>query len=790
MAKQSKSSSSSTRRSSKGENSNHSHSNSQRRDSQSSSSQNNTGLLLPKFLSYLRRFHHRNSSNSKSKSHKSDKESHAQKLVYSVILPIIIVFALFNLIISGEAVENLYRALNGRKHKSYLEGQVQGLESNFLNDQSAQPGGLGPGPQNGPRPIGFQSATINITEALLNAAKAATAAAQREQQEEDERARLNPTKGPPNHQQSQHLIEMVNKLNNLLSSNTQPSLKDLQELSSELQAAHSQSINAASGELYNAVKSEQNPNPSLAPGLVSSVSSSFFTSSAGSVNDQSQSISSSSSSVQQQQVPSQEINSNFQLPNQAYNPELLGADQQQQPLTSNALQTQHCINTIIDWEEKEENKLPTPKYFLNPNKVLIPALYQGPNNQIFGFRESMIMAIKLNRTLIIPPFFPFVANDAVDFGHSVDGSKRINLEELRKFMSVQPLSFIDSPANQNENGNKICGEVESNLDFYFQTRVAQCTAPFFERLQTFQFHIKRKLLRFENIGDVKSAAGASEDCSLLKSEFTQPKSSQFMDKKQPVALNFDSAQINQIFSANSHPSTNCAALILPYKSFPLGDFINLNKADKMASLNVGQDEINLVKDVVSATPRPLFIQELAARFIDEVMRSGSDFVGIHWAYDKRDWFGYSCNNIGTSQFMKTKCEEISTAHEQPHLLSTGIAKLMRFLEQKGAVKSRSVYIASRPIDEEYFNQVSDWLAHNTPVKIFTMTQVKEYFRKYDDCGYTRNDSIEEIISLIEQEIVYRSNIFVRSVVSSWSLNVQLQRAVERRDKEDVTGFGG
>ena len=48
--------------------------------------------------------------------------------------------------------------------------------------------------------------------------------------------------------------------------------------------------------------------------------------------------------------------------------------------------------------------------------------------------------------------------------------------------------------------------------------------------------------------------------------------------------------------------------------------------------------------------------------------------------------------------------------------------------------------------------------------------------------------MEEIVSLLEQEVVYRSNIFVRSVVSSWSLNVQLQRAVERRDREDVTNW--
>ena len=89
-------------------------------------------------------------------------------------------------------------------------------------------------------------------------------------------------------------------------------------------------------------------------------------------------------------------------------------------------------------------------------------------------------------------------------------------------------------------------------------------------------------------------------------------------------------------------------------------------------------------------------------------------------------------------------------------------------------------------------------------KIYTFRSVNQFFTQkprhfthfhnpsnpfsHDDCGYTRNDNLEEIVSLLEQEVVYRSNIFVRSVVSSWSLNVQLQRAVERRDREDVTNW--
>ena len=42
---------------------------------------------------------------------------------------------------------------------------------------------------------------------------------------------------------------------------------------------------------------------------------------------------------------------------------------------------------------------------LNPSKFLMPVLPYGPNNQLRGFRETIILAIKLNRTVVMPPFY-------------------------------------------------------------------------------------------------------------------------------------------------------------------------------------------------------------------------------------------------------------------------------------------------------------------------------------------------------------------------------------------------
>lgn len=45
-----------------------------------------------------------------------------------------------------------------------------------------------------------------------------------------------------------------------------------------------------------------------------------------------------------------------------------------------------------------------PQMKLNLQSYLLPDLIWGPNNQLFGFMDSVFMAIHLNRTLVLPSF--------------------------------------------------------------------------------------------------------------------------------------------------------------------------------------------------------------------------------------------------------------------------------------------------------------------------------------------------------------------------------------------------
>ena len=66
---------------------------------------------------------------------------------------------------------------------------------------------------------------------------------------------------------------------------------------------------------------------------------------------------------------------------------------------------EHDLSCEFESDDLDEEEEIEPIYKTRPNKYLIPTLTWGPNNQLRGFREAVIMAIQLNRTLCIPPFY-------------------------------------------------------------------------------------------------------------------------------------------------------------------------------------------------------------------------------------------------------------------------------------------------------------------------------------------------------------------------------------------------
>ena len=99
-----------------------------------------------------------------------------------------------------------------------------------------------------------------------------------------------------------------------------------------------------------------------------------------------------------------------------------------------------------------------PLFDLRRNFYLIPVLIWGPNNQMNGLIETIALAIKLDRTLVLPKFYrhyrdPLALDVNADnftkfYRDSIDPEFRISVKSLSELLPVvyidelQTVSFI------------------------------------------------------------------------------------------------------------------------------------------------------------------------------------------------------------------------------------------------------------------------------------------------------------------------------------------------------------
>lgn len=116
-----------------------------------------------------------------------------------------------------------------------------------------------------------------------------------------------------------------------------------------------------------------------------------------------------------------------------------------------------------------------PIYKLDPTKYLVPVLFFGPNNQIHGLREAIVLAVKLNRTLALPPFHKHkgVITENKPYADLVEATHRIDERALRHLLPIVRIEDL----------REKCG---SWFGVAFLARQVTCSGNMFERLSSFE----------------------------------------------------------------------------------------------------------------------------------------------------------------------------------------------------------------------------------------------------------------------------------------------------------------
>jgi len=195
-----------------------------------------------------------------------------------------------------------------------------------------------------------------------------------------------------------------------------------------------------------------------------------------------------------------------------------------------------------------------------------------------------------------------------------------------------------------------------------------------------------------------------------------------------------------------------------------------------------QIDLPLIKDVYRATGHPLFIQQLAQEFLQLHGITPYNFIGIHFRYNVRDFFGKDLNLGASGRKMdaQTTGNIMISLKYPPYFLKQVIQYANRELVGIG----RKVFIASPYNIAEGFASAA---GRNHFVKGYEFYTTKDStaFLEAKRSGCEVIDTwFGEVMSEFEKEILIYAKAYFRSRPSNWSFNVQGHRTAHYETLED------
>lgn len=383
-------------------------------------------------------------------------------------------------------------------------------------------------------------------------------------------------------------------------------------------------------------------------------------------------------------------------------------------------------------------------YQTDPERFIIPLLSMGPNNQLEGFLESVFLAIKLNRTLCIPPFFKHKTDE---LNQSVSAELRIDKNVLSKFITIcteeeLPLKCPQVSAIWMGSSNIVCGLA----------------------LQ------KRYNVFIEQTG-IEPWYSASR-CQPLSGIPSFPKKTEGKFQVRSTAK----TDLQATFSDAT--SGRCVVWFFPFHTIS-----NFRSAvmSHLLHKNDGGDR-QLAMDVVKYVQRPEKIRNLVAKFLRD-HANNKPIIAVHWRYDQQDWLLH-CDRLPDGQADKS-CRNVAQMLDNPELAADNFRIFLRGV--RNSLKTElAIYIAA-PLDEKIMS--SKLIAAISELGE-TALYSKDLLPYLSAAGYHAGE-IHDVLSTSEQELCYQSHVFLYSQISTWSFNLVYQRRVDGRSSIDnFYVFGG
>ena len=241
-----------------------------------------------------------------------------------------------------------------------------------------------------------------------------------------------------------------------------------------------------------------------------------------------------------------------------------------------------CPNFDVDWRIRIE-----PKYNLRKDYFITPVFTYGPNNQLRAFRESILLAIFTNRTLILPPFYKHNRNDAGADGKDriAEPGMRIDVELVRRYLTT----------SNGAAASKLC---DKSFDAVFLGGKNYCKESRLSSISNYTGMVdfvpdneKRKMIK----GDGK------KDCTVKVPVYPVDEDS----TNDPLHYPLNRAILRQKYNAEER----CALWLFPYRTI-LFSALELDVPDRT------HPNYKLLEEVMRATERPAFVRTTAMSFLE------------------------------------------------------------------------------------------------------------------------------------------------------------------------------
>ena len=314
-----------------------------------------------------------------------------------------------------------------------------------------------------------------------------------------------------------------------------------------------------------------------------------------------------------------------------------------------------------------------PEIRLDPDHFLIPILEWGPNNQLRGFMESMYIAIQLNRTLIVPPFFKHRTDTTILSHETQDAlhpNKRIDPYLVSKYLS----SYEDYDMK------RLCG---GKVNAVFKAR-QECNEYTVRRIDHFLRYTEMEPFYDESCSPI------DPDLKVAPANQTHP------------SVPIDREGIRNLYGNHE---ARCAILLFPFMS--VAGFESKLYAANRRYPSLSQEE-EYIYNIIKHVQRPDNQRQFVQQFISNEMK-GKRYIAIHWRFDKDDW-QIHCARKEANYY----CDTVKSIYSDLNTTKIAFKKYLEKVKRESDVQA--VYFAA-PLEENVIRPVVREVINPLPVAL-------------------------------------------------------------------------